>query len=320
MGKVLEKKRLDAFLRRVSRGADLIAPVKRDTLRFEVVRDYDDICLEGRPLFPIKKFFSPAKQDLFTLNLTKKKLFKEDEIKLKPRVIFGGRLCDFNGLLRLDKLFLSGEYQDDYYRLARENTLLLGINCDPPPSEYCFCESMDLERYYDLFFHDLGDKYYVEAGSAKGEALIMELEDYDFLIPPIRCEKKLDRKDLAKHYDDPAWEKENEKCLSCGKCTAHCTTCLCFDMIDELEPDMKRGKRYKEWDSCQFLNFTLVAGGFVFRKDRLTRFKHRIYHKLQYFRENFGVDMCTGCGRCIEACPRLIDFTEVINKFDQSRV
>jgi ferredoxin len=82
-----------------------------------------------------------------------------------------------------------------------------------------------------------------------------------------------------------------------------------------MEADLKKGKRFKEWDSCQFLNFTMVAGGGVFRKERLARFKHRIYHKLQYFREKFGMDMCTGCGRCIEACPRLIDFTDVINKF-----
>jgi len=317
MGKVLDKKRLGEFLKKVSKGKELIAPVKRNTLRFEIVKDFkdiNDICLEGRPLFPIKKFFSPAKHDLLKLNLAdKKKPFAEEKIKVKSRVIFGARLCDFNGLLRLDKLFNSKEYQNDYYKAARENTLLLGINCVPAPSKYCFCESMALERYYDLFFHDMGDKYYVEAGSPKGGALVSGLQDFDFHIPSISCDKKLDRKDLAQHYDATAWDLENEKCLSCGKCTAHCTTCLCFDVFDELEADLNQGKRFKEWDSCQFLDFTLVAGGYVFRKERLARFKHRIYHKLQYFREKFGFDMCTGCGRCIEACPRLIDFTEVIN-------
>ena len=138
MGKVLEKKRLNEFLRQVSKGADLIAPIKTDTLRFEIIKDnnFDDICLEGRPLFPIKKFFSPAKQDLFNLNLAKKDMpFEEVKARIKPRVIFGGRLCDFNGLLRLDKLFLSDEFQDDYYKAAREKTLLIGINCIPAPSE-----------------------------------------------------------------------------------------------------------------------------------------------------------------------------------------
>ncbi|MBN2052136.1 4Fe-4S dicluster domain-containing protein [Candidatus Woesearchaeota archaeon] len=318
MGKVLDKKRLKEFLGKVSKGKELIAPVKRGTLRFEIINInyFDDICLEGRPLFSIKKFFSPAKHDLLKLNLAdKKKPFEEEKTRFKPRVIFGARLCDFNGLLRLDKLFNSKEYQDDYYKAARENTLLIGINCVPAPSKYCFCESMGLEKYYDLMLHDMGNKYYIEAGSPKGEALIMTLEDYDFVMPEIKCDKKLFRKDLTQYYDNPAWNSENDKCLSCGKCTSHCTTCLCFDVMDELEVDLKKGKRFKEWDSCQFLNFTLVAGGAIFRKDRLSRFKHRIYHKLQYFREKFGMDMCTGCGRCIEACPRLIDFTEVINKF-----
>ncbi len=54
MGKVLEKKRLNDFLRKISKGKELIAPVKRDTLRFEVINDFNDICLEGRPLFPME--------------------------------------------------------------------------------------------------------------------------------------------------------------------------------------------------------------------------------------------------------------------------
>ncbi|MBU1198471.1 MAG: 4Fe-4S dicluster domain-containing protein [Nanoarchaeota archaeon] len=315
MGKVLEKKRLKEFLSSVSKGAELIAPVKSDTLRFEIIKDFDDICLEGRPLFPVKKFFSPARHDIFKLNLAdKNKAFEEVKNKIKPRVIFGGRLCDFNGLLRLDKLFLAKEFQDEYYKEAREKTLLIGINCVPAPSKYCFCESMNLDKYYDLFFHDLGDKYYIEAGSPKGESLILKLEDYDFSIPAIKCKKHLEKKDLSGFYDSPAWKDGSKKCLNCGKCTAHCTTCLCFDVIDEVDADLKKGKRFKEWDSCQFTNFTQVAGGFVFRKDYVAKFKHRIYHKLQYFRERFGMDMCTGCGRCIESCPRLIDFTETVNK------
>src|SRR4030042_4128214 len=178
MGKVLEKKRLKDFLSKISKGKELIAPVRKGTLRFEVVKNFDDICLEGRPLFPIKKFFSPAKQDLLRLNITdKKKPFEEEKIKIKPRIVFGARLCDFNGLLRLDKLFNSREYQDDYYKLARENTMLFAINCIPAPSKYCFCESMSLERYYDLMFHDLGEKYYVEAGTGRGKALIEHLQD-----------------------------------------------------------------------------------------------------------------------------------------------
>ena len=81
MGKVLEKKRLNEFLKKVSKGADLIAPVKRGTLRFEIIKNFDDICLEGRPLFPIKKFFSPAKQDLFRLNLADETRPFEDKEK-----------------------------------------------------------------------------------------------------------------------------------------------------------------------------------------------------------------------------------------------
>ena len=60
--------------------------------------------------------------------------------------------------------------------------------------------------------------------------------------------------------------------------------------------------------------FTRVAGDHVFRKDREGRFKHRIYHQLDYYKDKYGEFLCTGCGRCIEGCPTRIDFVPIINE------
>ena len=98
------------------------------------------------------------------------------------------------------------------------------------------------------------------------------------------------------------WEKESEKCLSCGDCTSLCPTCLCFDIKDEVNLDMVSGVRVAQWDSCMFKDFTAVAGGGVARDKRVDRLKHRIFHKLTYFPKKFdGASMCTGCGRCISS-------------------
>ena len=169
---------------------------------------------------------------------------------------------------------------------------------------------------YDLFFCDAGENFHIKVNSKKGEALVKNLPISKFIPLPIKTDKKLSTTDVKKFYDNSIWEKEADKCLSCGACTSLCPTCMCFDISDNPNLDVTSGKRTAEWDSCQYKDFTKVAGGHVFREKRLSRVKHRIYHKLQYFKEKFGENMCTGCGRCIEGCPTKIDFVETINNLN----
>jgi len=49
-------------------------------------------------------------------------------------------------------------------------------------------------------------------------------------------------------------------------------------------------------------DFALVAGGGNFRKDRESRYRHRLYHKGKYVWEGWGKLGCVGCGRCASAC------------------
>src|SRR3989338_6065792 len=125
-------------------------------------------------------------------------------------------------------------------------------------------------------------------------------------------EKQIDK--LADNFDNPLWQEYAKKCLSCGACTLVCPTCPCFRLKDSLDFNCICGARIKEWSTCQTTDFTEVAGGHVFRKDRNSRLKHRIYHKLDYFKKEFNLHMCTGCGRCIAACPTKIDMIEIIKK------
>ena len=311
--KLLNKLQLKSFLEKISDSYDVVAPVKTDILRFLEVKkeDFDSITLEGRALFSAKKYFYNSKHTLFKFKDGK---IIENKFKGK-RVIFGMRLCDINALLKLDKLFLD-EFEDSYYKDARENTLILGINCEVVPNAHCFCESMDLRHEgYDLFFCDAGENFHIIVGSEKGEMLVKELPESDAASQPIRTEKKLLKKDISALYDNPSWKEATKKCISCGACTNLCPDCLCFDIMDDPGLDVKSdsGIRHIEWDSCQYKGFTEVAGGHVFRDSRENRLKHRIFHKLQYFKEKFGENMCTGCGRCIEGCPTKIDFVEIIN-------
>lgn len=309
MGKLLKKEDLTRFLYKLKQKGDLIAPVKKNIVRFEKIDDIKKIHLDSIPNFSIKNYFTLKNDPIFKFDSQKtSKVESSNDL-----IIFGVRHCDLNSLLRMDKIFLDPRNPDSFYKTRREKTILIGYNC-ATPDENCFCESMGLENYHDLFFYEMGDNYYIDVGSEKGLKLVSRLKDYDYNPRGISCNKKLNKKLLLKHFNDPLWGELSKNCLSCGKCTLVCPTCYCFNMLDELKLTLDKGERLKVWDSCQYKDFTEVSGGFIFRDPRMERLRHRIYHKLLYFRQRFSKDMCVGCGKCITICPTKIDFIEGINQ------
>ncbi len=331
MGYLLPKAKLHDFLGILLREASLVAPVRRkkdDVVVFEELATDEDLArldFTVNPQFTAKKFFMPAYEELFDYDMDSQRVI-DHKLRLKPRILFGLRLCDLNAVKIQDALFINEQFTDDQYKAARDSIYLIGWYCNTPPSKFCFCESMGLTNYYDLMLRDLPGKdgmIYIDVGHPKGEVLMrkaagLKLQEHTEPIPKIRTPKKLHTRDIRKHFDHPAWKKTtDEKCLSCQRCTTMCPTCMCFDIYDTTQADLRHGARERTWDSCHSKDFTRVAGGHVFRPSRDARFKHRIYHKLVYYPEIFGqVPMCTGCGRCIEFCPTQIDFVELVNKID----
>ncbi|RMF05719.1 hypothetical protein D6764_03985, partial [Candidatus Woesearchaeota archaeon] len=118
---------------------------------------------------------------------------------------------------------------------------------------------------------------------------------------------------LKGHFKDDDWEMGSKICFSCGACNFLCPTCFCFELKDEVNIDMKSGRKVRVPSGCQLKHFTRVAGEHFFRPDRLSRFKHRIYHQMVYFKEVHGVTLCTGCGRCIRGCPVRINWLRIAN-------
>jgi len=223
------------------------------------------------------------------------------------------RKCDLNALLILDKVMF-----DPFYREKRKKTILIGLYCENP-DEYCFCNSMELQDYYDLFFYPHKNKYYISVGSKKGFQLVKDLPSTKKEIKlEIKNKKKLEEKDIDRHYRNKIWEENAERCLSCGACTVYCPTCNCFDIEDNLEINLKEGKRIRKAESCQFKSFSKVAGGKIFRESRLSRFKHFVYHKVSYYYKRYKRYMCVGCGRCLRVCPTKIDWVETINLLNAS--
>jgi len=316
-----DKKTFNEFMIAIMKDFELIAPVKMDEVRFQKIKDLNEIYLEKNAFFPLKSFFFKPQQVIFEFN---KQKIVMPKMKTPPRVFFGVRKCDLNAINHQDMVFIK-DSQDPYYTEARQNSYLFGYHCNEAPSPFCFCGSMNLKDFFDLMFYDKKDHFLIEVGSQKGQKIVEKYPKYfkkaNRLITQqekvIKNTDRLRKTDISMLYDHPDWKKGVDKCLSCSACTALCPTCYCFEMHDEVKmsnPD--KGERKRQWSSCQVQEFTRVAGEHVFREKREERFKHRIYHQLDYFKKKYGVNLCVGCGRCIEGCPTRIDFVEIINELE----
>lgn len=291
------------------------------------IDDVDDLAIDySASILPAKKYFLPPREELFQFNAQSMEM--SAKIEVVPTVVFGLHTCDLHAIMLMDKVNATG-FADQHYMARRRETYLVSIECGTPCTTKAFCKSMGtytLPEEYDVHLTDLGDRYIVDLGSEKGERLFegcsvlwSPLEDDLKRLNEVMAEKwprfehKLDfdvtelPNVLAKTSQSPVWDEIGEKCLACGQCTQVCPTCFCFDVVDEIDLNLEKGKRIRVWDSCLLEKFAVVAGGHNFRTARAKRLRHRFFRKGKYQYEAYGVLGCVGCGRCSTACP--VDIT-----------
>jgi ferredoxin len=325
MKRLLKKEELRKMVVELKENHDVIAPVNEEELvLFRPVTKVEQILWDyPNSLKPIKEFFLPPREVLFQ--------FKESKVQpvnlpSKKRVIWGVRPCDARSLLLLDKVFLDGT-QDVYYSEKRKSTLLVGLSCNHPEKS-CFCTSFACGPHnkegMDLLITDLEEGiFFLESNSPEGEQLLKgrgkEVNEIDEKIRTKikeKTERKIETKlkpnhfseKLSNGFDSSYWEKASRQCISCGICRYLCATCHCFDIADE------EGERVRFWDGCSFPNFTKMTSGENPRFGKKERFRQWYYHKFSYFKQNQGVFLCVGCGRCLRNCPVKIDFSEVLQQ------
>lgn len=319
----------------------LYAPQKKDDVwNYEIVTGIDsDGLADVMTALPAKKVIFPQREDFLEFQESKDngpritELLPDDN----PVVIFGLRPCEAKAVTLTDLVF-GGEFEDIYYWKRRRAAVLVGLACLEPPSPNCFCLSVNGSPHgtdgLDILLTDLGETYFVQSLTDKGEQLIRKAADLFTTVKPGdgqkarrvqgEGEKKIRRSmsrienvpaKLREMFDSPFWDEESMSCIRCGICTYLCPTCHCFDINDEVESSSPlQGKRVRTWDTCQFPDFTMHSSGHNPRPDKAARLRQRINHKFQYFPEVWQNYQCTGCGRCITLCPVGIDIIKVVEK------
>ena len=322
---------LDLFSR-LSKDYKIFVPYKiGDKFFFDVfnAEKEGEIELGGiRQSQPFKSFVAGSRE----------KVLAAIEGSSKGVIVAGVKACDLHSLILQDHVFLEGDFKDPFYARKREKTIIISNDCTYA-AETCFCMAMGDMPYpqkdFDINLSPLDDRILVEVGSPKGRAIVDSFKTFFRSLDSRDAKRRdADRKRVCdqeqgfldkrgtpktselwgavkKSYNNiPFWEDFSSTCVECGACNLACPTCHCFLLYDMKGKDSP--ERMKIWDSCLYNTFARVAGGANPRKHLYERLRNRIDKKFDYFPHIMNYFACTGCGRCIEACPGDIDIREIL--------
>lgn len=286
-----------------------------------------ELRLDSLPRRSAKELFFPICENILSYQRQdgKMQVTDVDRSRFPETVLIGAPPCDAASPAILDAVF-SWDYNDEFYLERRRKSTIVGIACTKG-DDACFCTAVglapDAEAGSDLFLTPLKDgSYACKTVTEKGKALVDahaglfgEAASLDAAFFAEQGTEKLDlvkiKQWLEGHFEDPLWEKISDICVGCGSCAFICSACHCFDINDEGSTE--QGSRRKHWDACGFSKFTNHASGHNPRDVQNKRYRNRIMHKFKYYDDKFGKTLCTGCGRCVRACPVGIDIAEILS-------
>ncbi|MHC4295159.1 MAG: 4Fe-4S dicluster domain-containing protein [Planctomycetota bacterium] len=263
------------------------------------------------------------------------------------RVLLGVRACELRARNYLDKVMLSGEFDDPAYRARREATLIVSVDCVACAST-CFCTLVGgkpfAEEGYDVNLTPLDKGFIVDVATERGAEWLGNQDMKSLSEPTIdqinrreqirqgmtdRLREQNTQFEFAATNEDQlplpqedaeGWGSFAADCVECGACTNICPTCHCFYLYDQvLSAD--QFERVRTWDSCLLSTYHRMAGGESMklspRPALRNRLANRVLHKFTYSPQQYNLCGCVGCGRCVDACLGEIDIRQVVGELTE---
>ena len=230
-----------------------------------------------------------------------------------------------NSLRRIDDIYLRNGFEDPYYKKLREKAKFILIGCEKS-FDNCFCVSMGTNKTdeYNAYVKREDNEVYLDVKDEEFKELFNKFNNESVEVKPDFVEDNNVKVNIPDNIDlniikSNVWDEYSERCIACGWCNFVCATCTCFTMQDIFYKDNgKVGERRRVWASCQVDGYTDMAGGHSFRKEKGQRMRFKVLHKVYDYKKRWGYHMCVGCGRCDDACPEYISFSNCVNKLEKA--
>jgi len=279
---------------------------------------------EGKLVFD--KLESPSKARFFQENGVipfKKILFPNNlnvrNQKKEKTALLGINPCDNNALGIFYK-----QFQKSNLIIDKSKLFVLVSECKQ--NEYCFCEYFDGQKIqnYDLYLQKEGDnKFTLFTGSEKGRTLVEKIplkkarkgKPREIKRPDNKFSDKLGDAVNQKEKYLEFWTHISNNCFGCGSCSTVCPLCFCFRQ--DFENNLNGESKTKLcWDSCFNKEFSEIQNRVDFRPKNVDRLYNWYHHKLVRGPAELGTPLCTGCGRCIKACPANLNQKNIMETLD----
>ena len=235
------------------------------------------------------------------------------------------RSCDIHGINRIDKAFMN----DEFYRIRRDKVKFMVMEC-PKSWDTCFCVSLGTNTTdnYSLGIRfenenisikvkdDTFDRYFNRGYAKEDFEMIFATENETKLnIPELEVWDK-EAMDEVKKLD--LWNEYKSRCIGCGSCNMACLTCTCLSKTKVTYSDNSNlTETRRVWSGCQ-----LVKSSALKTKSMAeivpARIRQRVLDK--FYRPKLKASneqVCVGCGRCTDVCPRFINFSTTVNKLSE---
>jgi sulfhydrogenase subunit beta (sulfur reductase) len=262
-----------------------------------------------KTVIPFKKILWPDGQNL------------NSPLEVKKLAFIGLTNCD---AIALEKFLC--QFSENNLLPKRENILIISTECQK--DEFCFCTAFGFDKIqtFDLHIQREKDGYSIFSSSKIGEKILQENGVKQHLkIPKLRnidlkFETIFNKKELSEAINDLPnfknfWQGLSNNCFGCGSCSTVCPLCFCTKHHEKNQTDGS-AETCLSWDSCFAKNFSEIQNHHDLRPESINRLYNWYHHKfVRAFAEKKEF-LCTGCGRCIKACPAHLNQYKILSTME----